>query len=139
MQTIFETLPPWCAQPSVSKKKRDAQRLGRDRQVVIYMRKGRILKVHLKSNIRRLYKYRYAPQPLYEPFSFYAAVRMGLPEQLNTILEKDPYFVTQVGVALESLLSASTATRNDCDLLLRLNHRITARVLQLTSPRLISS
>jgi Ankyrin repeats (many copies) len=38
---------------------------------------------------------RYPPQPRFPPFSFYSAVRLGDPELLATIMDVDPYFVTQ--------------------------------------------
>ncbi|KAI8476564.1 MAG: acyl transferase/acyl hydrolase/lysophospholipase [Monoraphidium minutum] len=38
---------------------------------------------------------RYPPQPRYQPFAFYTAVRMGDPEMLAKIMQADPYFVTQ--------------------------------------------
>ena len=38
---------------------------------------------------------RYPPQPKFQPFAFYSAVRLGDPEQLRMIMETDPYFWTQ--------------------------------------------
>jgi len=38
---------------------------------------------------------RYPPQPKFQPFAFYSAVRLGDPEQLKMIMETDPYFWTQ--------------------------------------------
>jgi len=38
---------------------------------------------------------RYPPSPKYPPFAFYSTIRLGDPEQLAKIMEKDPYFWTQ--------------------------------------------
>jgi [acyl-carrier-protein] S-malonyltransferase len=38
---------------------------------------------------------RYPPQPKFQPFAFYSAVRLGDPEQLELIMSTDPYFWTQ--------------------------------------------
>jgi len=38
---------------------------------------------------------RYPPQPKFQPFAFYSAVRLGDAEQLALIMETDPYFWTQ--------------------------------------------
>jgi len=38
---------------------------------------------------------RYPPQPKYPPFAFYSCVRLGDPEQLQLIMDMDPYYITQ--------------------------------------------
>jgi [acyl-carrier-protein] S-malonyltransferase len=38
---------------------------------------------------------RYPPQPKFQPFAFYSAVRLGDLEQLKLIASTDPYFLTQ--------------------------------------------
>ena len=38
---------------------------------------------------------RYPPQPKFQPFAFYSAVRLGDLEQLKLITSTDPYFLTQ--------------------------------------------
>jgi len=45
--------------------------------------------------VRVLATGRYPPQPKFQPFAFYSAVRLGDPEQLALIMETDPYFWTQ--------------------------------------------
>ena len=38
---------------------------------------------------------RHPPQPKFEPFAFYTCFRLGDPEQLELIMNADPYYWTQ--------------------------------------------
>jgi len=51
--------------------------------------------VHARAQPRRTATGRYPPQPKFQPFAFYSAVRLGDPEQLELIMSTDPYFWTQ--------------------------------------------
>ena len=50
---------------------------------------------HARAPPRRTATGRYPPQPKFQPFAFYSAVRLGDPEQLELIMSTDPYFWTQ--------------------------------------------
>ena len=70
---------------------------------------------------------RYPPNPKFKPISFYSCFRLGNPEQLRTILETDPYFVTQDNGAGAPLHFATTHKQLDmvrqAMLILLLSHR----------------
>lgn len=56
---------------------------------------------------------RFPPQPKYKPISFYSAVRLGNPEQLQIIMDTDPYFITQDNGAGAPLHFATTYKQLD--------------------------
>ena len=56
---------------------------------------------------------RYPPQPFHKPIEFYSAVRLGEPEELAKVMERDPYFVTQDNGAGAPLHFATTYKQLD--------------------------